>query len=842
MLQKIGMRKNACWKAVHGLLTPLVALVPGAVTLAQENVGLEEIIVTSEFREASVQDTPIAITAVNAEILEARGQTNLVQISAQAPNVTLTPSGQAAGKSMLAFIRGIGQTDFNYAMEPGVGIYVDEVYYPNLTGSMIELIDVDRVEILRGPQGTLAGRNSIGGAIKLFSQEPDIGAGNRGTAELVVGDYNRVDIRGNADFTFIEDKLAARVAGVSSSRDGYITRLDYKCVHPTSPLPTYSNGNLVSCELGTLGGQSFTAGRVTLLWTPSDNVEVKVIGDITNENSESAAQTLWRVNEPLNAPRSAATPPAGSGAFIAGTYQGTFIDLDGNLTTTADREYYDNRFVTYGPYREDPVVNDPYVSYATFTDTFPTQPTRPYSPVAIDPRSEFDDQGISVQVDWNMTDNHSLKYVYATREYKDLWSQDTDHSPMNSQMLTQFVTHEHETHELRWNGTGLNERLDFTAGFFYVDQSQAQHEANVNLYYAQLNFIHGPDLTPSDSTALFLHTAWHLTDSLNVTLGYRQTEDSKDYTYRRRNPDGTLPQGCIAGPPANIVNPPNCALAGLFNVSSHFESDRSDYRAAIDWQIGDNFMIYAQESTGYKAGGINPRPFFLIQIENFNEEELTSDEFGFKATLADGRLRLNGAIFANDYEDIQLVQNQCELPFPPFFGPPCIQPGNVGDADVDGFELELEGQLTDNFSFQFSYADIEFQYKTLTGSVPAATINSVAPFTPETKWSVGLQYEWPLSRGGSFSARIDTAFQDDLYAAPNNDVTNLIENYTLTNARLTWVGAEGWEVAAEVQNLTDEYYWLNVFDQFNSTAGQLAVGPGWPRTWAVHLKRSFDFE
>jgi iron complex outermembrane receptor protein len=812
--------------------------VPTAGILAQQTQGgLEEIIVTTEFREANVQDTPIAITAVNSALLEARGQTNLVQVAAQAPNVTLTPGGQFNGKAMLAFIRGVGQTDFNYALEPGVGIYVDEVYYPNLTGSMLELLDLDRVEIMRGPQGTLSGRNSIGGAIKLFSQEPGVDAGNRGTAELVVGDFNRVDIRGNADFTFVEGKLGARVAGVSSNRDGYVTRLDYKCMHPTSPLPTYSNGDLVSCELGTLGGQSFTAGRVTLLWTPSDTVSIKIIGDITNENSESGAQTLWRVNEPVNLTNGAVGPNPG-----------TFIDLDGNLATTGDREFYDNRFVTYGPYAEDTVVNDPYVSYATFADLMPPQPTRPYSPVNIDPRNEFDDQGVSVQVDWDFGDNTSLKWISAMREYKDLWSQDTDHSPMNNQMLTQFVTHEHSTHEVRLTGTGLNERLDYTVGAFYVDQNKAQHEANVNLHYAQLNFIHGPDLTPSDSTAIFAHTAWHLTDSLNLTLGVRATEDNKTYKYRRRNPDGTLPQPCIAGPPANIVNPPNCALAGLYwdtnpNASGVFSSDRTDYRVALDYNIGDNFMLYGQVSTGYKAGGINPRPFFLVQIEQFAEEELTSNEVGFKATFADGRMRLNGALFQNDYQDIQLGQNQCELPFPPFFGPPCLQPGNVGDADVDGIEVELQGRPTDNFSFELAFASLDFQYTRLDSiAVPSVTPNMVAPFTPETKWSVGLQYEFPLSNGGSFAMRLDTAFQDDMFATPVNAPTSLIENYTLSNARLTWRGVDGWEAALEVTNLTDEYYWLNVFDQFASTAGELAVGPGMPRMWAMHLKRSFDFE
>jgi iron complex outermembrane receptor protein len=118
----------------------------------------------------------------------------------------------------------------------------------------------------------------------------------------------------------------------------------------------------------------------------------------------------------------------------------------------------------------------------------------------------------------------------------------------------------------------------------------------------------------------------------------------------------------------------------------------------------------------------------------------------------------------------------------------------------------------------------------------------VAPFTPESKWSMGIQYDWPLASGGSLSARLDTVFTDDLYANANNAPTNLIESYTLSSARLTWTGNDGWKAALEVTNLTDEYYYLNVFDQFASTAGMLAAGPGAPRMWAMHLKRDFDFD
>src|SRR5690606_32300891 len=146
------------WRpAAQGVAIALATM--SGTALAQG--AIEEVIVTAEFRQANVQDTPIAITAVTSSMMEARSQTNVFEIAAQAPNVTLKPAGAGIGPAMIAFIRGIGQTDFNYALEPGVGVYVDDVYYPTLTGTLLDLLDLDRVEVLRGPQGTLAGKNSV---------------------------------------------------------------------------------------------------------------------------------------------------------------------------------------------------------------------------------------------------------------------------------------------------------------------------------------------------------------------------------------------------------------------------------------------------------------------------------------------------------------------------------------------------------------------------------------------------------------------------------------------------------------------------------------------------------
>jgi iron complex outermembrane receptor protein len=270
-----------------------LAIAAGAApAFAQDAQGAEdspdpnEIVVTAQFREQRLQDTPLAITAVNSAMLEARSQTSVEQVAAQAPNVTLTPQGQQNGSGLIAFIRGVGQTDFNFALEPGVGIYVDDVYIPTLTGSLLDLMDLDRIEVLRGPQGTLSGRNAIGGAIKLFSTKPQ--GDGRGSLQATYGSLNRIEVRGFADFK-ISDTLFARIAGVSKNCDGHVKRLDYSLTHPGSGVPGNNSGSKV---LGRLGGQTYTAGKLSLRWTPASNVEVNLSADYTRDRSESGASVL----------------------------------------------------------------------------------------------------------------------------------------------------------------------------------------------------------------------------------------------------------------------------------------------------------------------------------------------------------------------------------------------------------------------------------------------------------------------------------------------------------------------------------------------------------------------
>ncbi len=802
------------------LLYPALLAVLLAAPVARGQI--EEIVVTAEFRESGVQDTPLAVTAVSADLLEARNQSGIFEVGAQAPNVTLAPANIEGGPAMLAFIRGVGQTDFNYAVEPGVGFYVDEVYFPTLTGTLIDLLDLERVEILRGPQGTLAGRNSIGGSIKLFSRPAGAGGGKM---EVTTGSYDRLDFGGVVDFTVLEDTLYARLAGVSKSQDGYVERLDYQCVHPESGVPAASVGDLKDCRLGTEGGRQTAAGRLSLRWLPADNLEVNLAYDRSNEDSEAGAGVLLRVNE--------------AGNRANGYGEGTFIEssIDGS------RIHYDNRFVPYGKHRNpDSPVNDPYVNYANYLDPNERTDTRPYSPASVSPVNKLDQSGIAATIDWEINDNLSLKSITAYREYNADWAYDGDLSPIHGELLFQRLEHDQISQELRLSGTVLDGLLDYTVGGFYFDQDGTL-EASVNLYYAQLNFIHGPDPTPSTARAVFAHTVWRPLDSFNITLGMRYSADKKDYTYFRTNPDGTQPGPCTEAPPTPpfaLANPANCALAGFSGEQARFKDDRIDWRAALDYSFTDDFMAYAQVSTGYKAGGINPRPFFTVQIKTVDPEEITSYEAGFKSYWFGRRVRLNGAVFFNDYEGIQLQQTQCEVPFPPFSGAPCLKPANAGDAEILGFELEGQVELDNGLAFDGAFSYLDFDYTKVAANV-AVTKEMTPPYTPEFKYSLGAQYTFNAGPG-SLTARLDLSYQDDVYAHPVNTPDNLIDDYILLNGRVSWLSPGGdWEVVALVNNITDELYYHSIFDQFGNT-GSIAAKPAMPRTWGVTVKRFFGSE
>jgi iron complex outermembrane receptor protein len=840
-----------------------------AAAPAEDEAGRNnEIIVTAEFREARLQDTPIAITAVNSEMLEARGQTDISQVAAQAPNVSLTPQPQNGGSGLIAYIRGVGQTDFNYAMDPGVGIYIDDVFIPTLSSSLLDLMDLDRIEILRGPQGTLAGKNSIGGAIKLFSAKPQ-GDGS-GSLQVTYGSYNRVEVRGMADFR-INDNLSARVSGVAKARDGYVDLLDYGVSHPDDIVPS-NNARGAYPVVGTQGGQSIAAGRVALRWVPVDTVEVNLSGDYTHERSEPQPTVLLAAGLPQSATNPVFDPTKPYPGRGAGPGQPAWLPgTDGSAVP------FDCRFVPSGPYSCDTLSSSVYggdtryISYANFLDgTAPTSQS-PFKPYAALQNQDFNGWGIHGNVAIDLSDSLQLFYIGSWREYTTKFGQDQDASPVPIAQLDNRLDHRAWSQELRLNGEFGDGLLEYTVGGFYMDQA-GSYTARVDLNYAGIDFIHGPDTTPSTSKALFLNATLHPTSSWSITGGLRRSWDEKTYTYFRRNPDGTVPfqgppfdpaypgpvceffQGKPTAGPTGIGNQPNCLLSGIFDLAGEFKGKRWDWRLVTDYRFSDALLVYASAATGYKGGGVNPRPFFgpstgpcgpfqynpdgsvipaapCDQILPFNPETLITYEVGFKSDFLDRRVRLNGAVFYNDYKDIIFILSACP-------SSPCIRPTNVGKAKVKGAELELTTFPVDGLAVDASVSYIKVDYDE--ASVAPAGLNGseTFPYTPEWTYSFGIQYDHDIGPG-TVGVRFDGSYRSEIFTDTANTPWSKIDSRFLGNARLSYTTSdEDWRVSLEVQNVFDKYYFLSVSDITRSLGAQTAV-PGLPRTYALTVKRNF---
>src|SRR4051812_11629534 len=370
---------------------------PAAPAAAPQNdaSGSPDIIVTAQFRKERLQDTPLAITAVNAAQLEAKNQTNLAQMADAAPNVSLKPQGASFGPSISASIRGVGQNDFNPAYEPGVGIYIDDVYYPQLTGAVFDLLDLDRVEILRGPQGTLAGRNSEGGAIKIYSKMPH--GDNDGFVEATYGSRNRIGLRAAADFK-LTDTLFARISGVFKQQDGFVDRIDYGCAHPGSGVASTRPAG--DCRISKLGGVGYQAVRGILRWEPNDALNVTVIGDYTHDEHTIAGEVLLATST-INSPNVNAAPGVPyDNRFICGRYC--------NYITTGQPA---------GVWAA-PIPVDPYGAVGT-----------PLAATSGTDRSLYDGWGFSGQINYQLNDAISPPSIPGYRAFDTRFDSDDDLSP-----------------------------------------------------------------------------------------------------------------------------------------------------------------------------------------------------------------------------------------------------------------------------------------------------------------------------------------------------------------------------------------------------------------------------
>ncbi|OYX60949.1 MAG: TonB-dependent receptor [Novosphingobium sp. 32-60-15] len=749
-----------------------------------------EIVVTAQFREQRLQDTPLSITAVDAALLASRNQTDISQIAAQAPNVQLTQMGGAFGSSMAAYIRGIGQYDFNPAYEPGVGIYIDDVYFATLTGSVMDLLDLDRVEVLRGPQGTLTGRNSIGGAIKLFSAKPS--AGNSGTVEATYGSRNRVDMRATANFELTEN-LFARISGVYKRQEGYVDQVDFGCANPGNPLGI---GGIAStgadCVVDKLGEKNYSGIRGSLRYNPNDNVDWIVTGDYTYENRTNAAGVIGATNPAL----------------------------------TGGVDFSCGRFCTY----------------ASFYMPAGGQATQAYYAPNT---TKFEGWGVSSNLTVGLGDNLNVQAITAYRKYNQVFGTDDDYTPYSliAGAGINDLDFKFFSQELRLNGQ-IGDTIDWTVGGFYNSQTSVYFTRQDIRYIVPIGVpslflqFQGNDPVRANSKAAFGTVIFHPTEAMTVTGGIRYTKEHKDYTFVRTQWDG--------GTLNDIFG-----VGALNGTVANYDGDKVDWRLSVDYRFSPEVLAYATVSTGFKGGGVTARPFTKTQAVNgtFDPETLRAYEVGLKTDLFDRKVRLNLSAFYNDYKNIQLPIGDCSVldGFAPGTGPfPCAAIQNAGDGEMYGLEAEFAASPITGLDIDASLSWIDGKWKRIDAAAQGALRIEDPITTPAWRASFGIQYKADLGSSGSITPRFDLSYTGKqtigrLITAGVFSPLQYNPSITLGNARVTWRNAdEDLAVSLEVQNVFNKYYFLPLrFQAVYSFVGTSYSNVGRPREWGVTVRKTF---
>ena len=280
---------------------------------------------------------------------------------------------------------------------------------------------------------------------------------------------------------------------------------------------------------------------------------------------------------------------------------------------------------------------------------------------------------------------------------------------------------------------------------------------------------------------------------------------------------------------------PVCALNG---VVGRFSAHNVDYRAVLQYTWFPQFMTYASVSSGFKGGGVNPRPFYPSQARPFGPEKLVNYEVGIKSAWLNQSLTANISLFDSHYEAIQLgVGTGCALTAGQTL---CSLYLNTGDGHLRGAELELHARPTSRLSIDASASYLHFSYSSITPEAAAAGVKlgMTTPFSPSFKADAGIQYVLDVGSVASLTPRVDVSHQAALYQSAANDWTNRLPGYTVLNGHLTWIPRDGkWQAVLEGTNLTNRLYYTGTL--FTSNSYTLVGSPAAPREWALTLKRYF---
>jgi iron complex outermembrane receptor protein len=747
------------------------------------------ITITATKRSTSLQRTPVAVTALSATTLEDNHVQNILDA------VSLVPSFQATGQGdhgvITMTMRGIGNDSAKteYA-DPEVALFIDGIYSPRPEGAATLLFDLEGIEVLRGPQGTLWGRNSTVGAVNIKTAKPTLGD-NSGNFEGGVGSYNRIGLRGAFNVP-LGNTAALRFSFVQEKRDGYV---DYQA----APRPTLAsqqaayaasnNGSLVGFQplnqnLFVQGGPKYnaqdqSAARISLLWKPTADLRL----DLSYEKFKDRGTPSMSLMQ---------TPRPGEKFWSA------LIDTAPSLKRDTDS------IRAQLEYQLSPGLALTYIGgLSTFSGS-----------------GTFDqDLGSQVPTSFATGANH--------QEDNTVWSR-----------------YKSQSHELSVQSTG-KQALDWILGLYYAAEDNGIR-FDIPIFNGtqqgtagwQGSFIQPKETV--DASAVFGQTTFNASDALHFTLGARYSHDDRKNIGGRGwfwAYDNTVPQVPL-NPGLDPTKPGSGFTAGSIN-DGHYTGSKTTYLARVNYELSPTNMVYASVATGYKSGGLQDGGL------PYGPETLTSYELGSKMTLMDGALRLNTALYRLDFKDFQF-----SAPITNPDGTRGLATSNAEGAKVTGLEVELAARLTpaDRVQVAFAYTRAKLG-KLIAGTndytLPACPVAGIStcldvsgntmPHAPKLATTVQYSHTFTLA-DGTLTPRISLRHESAQWLS----VFNLGDGdrqkaYTRTDIGLRYAASKGWYADAFVRNVEDGK--VKTSAGLNGTIFNAQYMP--PRMWGLNVGTNF---
>ncbi|GAB3282413.1 TonB-dependent receptor [Parahaliea aestuarii] len=764
-------------------LAVAVITASGQVQAQQRQVALEEVVVTAQKREQNLQDVPLAVQALNADALRQNGIDSLSDISDISPGVKIADT---QGAFSTAAVRGVSSFAFGFGLEESVPFYLDGVYLGNGSAMLGDLLDVQQVEVLKGPQGTLFGRNASGGAINVRTNRP----GNEVEASVSVGagNYDLRTVQTLFNAPLIEDKLLMRGGFSTRDRDGWQT-------------------NVVTGRKDGFA-QDRWSGYVKALWLASDAVELEFSSDWSEQDDHIGYENANAIN-----------PLATWLAVYDQANPESFFDEKNNDFASGN--------------------NGLSLDMGGFT--VPIIPAD-----AVDPAQKRKIRGNSLKVTWDINSALMLTSVSSYRQTDTAQAVDADGSDLGLVNTSSSGSTEEYNQEIRLNYS--SNAIDWFAGVnaYRQDRSATGYafaSSIVSLGRLGLAGL-GSNVSESsagsnktESYAAFGDATWHVSNNLNLTAGLRYSYDAKSYR-REDTGNDTFNGGGILFPNLDQLADPDMQAV-------HDNWSNISGRVAVDYHLTDDTMLYASVSQGYKSGGFNTTltvestdAGFITPAyasEPFDEETNINYEIGLKSKLLDGRLRLDSSIFQYIYKDLQILMGDSSSPV--------SRTINASEVTGRGWETDLTFLATERLSLNLNLSLLNAEYSDdvydAQGTKRVAK-GTERPWAPEVSALIGINYEVPLADIGSLRTNLNYSYTDDHYQRSPSlveslpDSANRQEAYSILNGRISfYTPAENWEVAVWGKNLLDERYRSFINGSALSLGGVLQAVIAEPRTFGI---------